>query len=363
MKVVFTGGGTGGHIFPAIAIAEGLKSVLPDVDILFIGAKGRIEEKIIPENNYKIETIKIYGLNKKQLLKTLILPFKFFIAVSDCKKILKNFKTDIVVGTGGFVSAPVYYSAVKLKIPILIQEGNAYPGKVTKFFSDKADKVIINFEETRNYLKRFDNILRIAHPVRMFKEELNLDNIYKSLKIRPELKTLFIFGGSQGSHSINNAVLKYLDELYNLNINIIWQTGKREYLPIIKSVVKYSDRIKVFDFINKINEIYSISDLVISRGGITSIMEISLFGKPSIIVPYPFATDNHQEKNARVLEKNNACIIIKDEELENEIFSKIKTLINDTNRLKQMSDNVRKLADAEASKKIALEILKIKKNE
>ncbi len=362
MRVVFTGGGTGGHIFPAIAIALGLKSINPEVDILFIGAKGKLEEKVVPNYNFQINTIKIYGFNKKQILKTLILPFVFFSAVFKCKNILKTFKADIVVGTGAFVSAPVFYSAAKLKIPFVIQEGNAYPGKVTKFFSDNANKVIINFEETKDFLKSKSNVLKIAHPIREYKYNINKDDIIKRLDINPKHKTLFIFGGSQGSVSINKAILKSIEDLYNLNINIIWQTGEKDFERVRKSIEIYADRIKIFKFIHAIDEIYSISDLVICRGGITSIMEISAFGKPAIIIPYPFAAENHQEKNARALEKEDACIVIKDEELENKLYPIVKELINDSERLNKMSVNVRKFADVDAAKKIASEIIKIVKN-
>jgi len=363
MNVIFTGGGTGGHIFPAIAIAESLRIIKPDVNILFIGAKGKIEEKIVPTYNFKLATIKIYGLNKKQIFKTFILPIVFFNAVSDCKKIFYDFSPDLVLGTGAFVSAPVFYTAIKMKVPFIIQEGNAYPGKVTKFFSPRANKVVINFEETKNYLKSSDNIIRIPHPIREYKERINRDNIIRNLGINPDLKTIFIFGGSQGSASINKAVLMSIEDLYNLNINIIWQTGKNEYVKIKELTNKFSDYVKVFDFIYNMDEVYSISDLVICRAGITSIMEISAYGKPSILIPFPFAARNHQEKNAQMLEKEDSCIILKDNELQEKLYKTVRNLIQDENKMKQMAKNVRKIADIDAAKKIALEIIKTLKNE
>lgn len=363
MKVVLTGGGTGGHIFPAIAIAEALKSINQAIDILFIGAKGKLEERVVPKYNYKLELIEIYGYNKRQLLKTLILPFKFFSAVSKCKKILSNFKPDVVVGTGGFVSAPVLYAANKMNIPFILQEGNSMPGKVTRYFSYKANEVILNFEDSKKYLKTTKNVIRIAHPIRDYSKNVDKNKIIEKLGINPKFKTLFVFGGSQGSISINNALLKIIDELYNININILWQTGKNDFQRVNAGTGKYRDRIKIFDFIDKINEMYIVSDLVLCRAGITSVMEVSLFGKPSILVPYPFATENHQEKNAEALEKENACIVLKDAELENKLFSTIKNLINDDKKLFEMSENAKKIADEEASKKIAFEIIKTIENE
>ncbi|MCX7833225.1 MAG: undecaprenyldiphospho-muramoylpentapeptide beta-N-acetylglucosaminyltransferase [Ignavibacteria bacterium] len=363
MKVIMAGGGTGGHIFPAIAIAGALRDINPNADILFIGAKGKLDEQVVPKYNYKLETIEIYGFNKREVLKTLILPFKFFSAVAKCKKIMRYFTPDIVVATGGFVSAPVIYSAIKLNTPFILQEGNAFPGKVTRYFSDKAKKVIINFEDTIRYLKANNNIIRIAHPVRNYNRRIDKIDIVKKIGINPDYKTLFIFGGSQGSRSINNAIIKNLDDLYNLRINIIWQTGKIDYENLKKVVQNYNDRIKIYDFIDNINEIYIVSDLVLCRAGITSVMELSLFGKPSILVPYPYAAENHQEKNAKVLERENACIVLKDEDLTNKLFSIIKNLIMDEKRLYDMSLNAKKIADEDAAKKIALEIIKSLKNE
>ena len=229
MKIILSGGGTGGHIFPAIAIADELKKMNNDTKILFIGAQGKIEEKIVPENNYELKTLPISGFNKKNIVSVLALPFKILKSLRLSKKILKEFLPDVVVGTGGFASAPVIYSAAKMNIPTLIQEGNSYPGKVTRFLSSRVNKVVVNFEETKNYLKRTDNVIKISHPVRLRLKHIDRTESIKFFNLNPDNKTLFVFGGSQGAKAINDCLINIHKKLSDKNINIIWQTGKNDF--------------------------------------------------------------------------------------------------------------------------------------
>lgn len=359
MKVVFTGGGTGGHIFPAIAIADRLKEKNKDVQMLFIGARGKMEERIVPANNYDIKSINISGLQRGKYHKWLLVPYKFVKSVNDCGNILKKFNPSAVVATGGFVSAPVIYAALRMKCKVVLQEGNAIPGKVTKYFSGKADKVIINFEETGQYLKRKDNVVKIAYPIRLIKSGMNKTEAGKFFGLENDKKTLFVFGGSQGSAAVNRVMLKNISRLANLGINIIWQTGKTDYEKIKNECAKLSESVKIFEFIDKMYDAYAASDLVICRAGISSIMEIAALKKPSVLIPYPFAAENHQEKNARALEKGNACIVLPESETEEKLFDTINGTIFNEETLKQMSDNVFRFSDSNSAEKISNEILKI----
>lgn len=359
MKVIFAGGGTGGHISPALALADRLKRHAVKPEILFIGSAGKLEEKLVPENGYQIQLIKISGFNRKNLVKNISLPFKIISSVNKCKSVLRKFNPDVVVGTGGYVSAPVVYAALKLKIPVLLQEGNSLPGIVTKMFCDKADKVIVNFEDTLNYLKRKDNVLVIRHPIRYISEKANKDDAIKYFELKPGKKTLFAFGGSQGSVSLNNEIKKILPRIYNLDINLIWQTGETKFEELRKIAEPFKEKVKVTPFIYKMDIAYSAADLVVCRAGISSIAELAVFKMPAILVPFPYATENHQEKNARSLEKTGAAIVITDKELSEKLFNTIEATIFDSEKLQTMSDKIAKYSDPESADKIAKEILKL----
>ena len=312
MKVILTGGGTGGHLFPAIAIADSIKKFNPDTKILFVGAEGKIEERLVPENNYEIKTVKIAGLNKKNILKNLLLPVKILSSLKKCKEILSEFKPDVAIGTGGFASAPLIYQCKKMKIPYFLQEGNAYPGKVTKMFSDAAVKVYINFEETAKWLKRKDNLEKMAHPIRSNDVNVEKQKAKEFFGINNVNKVLFVFGGSQGSVAINNALKKIVKKLLENKLNVLWQTGKKSYNEIKSYCEELGENIKVFEFIKEMNIAYYSTDLVVCRSGISSIMELAAHSVPAILVPFPYAAENHQEKNARALESMNACKVLTD---------------------------------------------------
>ncbi|MEZ4689891.1 MAG: UDP-N-acetylglucosamine--N-acetylmuramyl-(pentapeptide) pyrophosphoryl-undecaprenol N-acetylglucosamine transferase [Ignavibacteria bacterium] len=227
MRYLFSGGGSGGHIFPAIAIAEEIRKIDKEAEFLFIGAKGRIEEKIVPSNNFRLETIDISGIDRSKILNNTMLPVKFLKALMRCRKLIRNFAPDVAVGTGGFVCGPVIYTANLLGIPTLIQEGNSFAGKTIKFLSRKANKVVINFEETKKYLKRKDNIVIISHPIRSSLTRTDKKESTEFFGLDGKNKTIFIFGGSQGARGINENIDRILEELYRINVNVIWQTGKQ----------------------------------------------------------------------------------------------------------------------------------------
>ncbi len=358
MKFVMTGGGTGGHIFPAIAIADELKRKFEDAEILFIGAKGKMEEKVVPENNYEIRLIEVTGFSRKNVLKNFKFVKNFFTSMKECRKILTEFRPDAVIGTGGYVSGPVVYSAVKMRIPAIIQEGNSYPGKVTKTMSGKASKVIINFEETLKFLKRKDNVVRISYPVRSRLKPVDKNTAKRFFGFENDNKTLFVFGGSQGAEGINNAVLKILGILRDKNINLIWQAGKNNFERINNEIKEKHANVRLFDFISEMDMAYSAADLVVCRAGISSIMEISLLGKASVLIPYPYAAENHQEKNAVSLVNMNAAVMIKESEQEEKLSGTIIGLISDGSKLAELGGNASRLYDRDAPEKIVTEIIK-----
>lgn len=356
MRIIMTGGGTGGHIFPALAIADEIRKNEPDAKIKFIGAKGRIEETLVPENNYDIDLIEVIGLNRKNMFKNVSFILKYFKSLNRCKVILKEFKPDVVFGTGGFVTGPVVSTAIKLGIPSLIQEGNSYPGKVIKYLSAKANKVIVNFEETKGYLKRKDNVVKISYPVRSKINSVDKESAKKFFGFKNDNKILLIFGGSQGSKSINDVIERNIFDISESNINIIWQTGKLNYETLSSKYSGAYDNIKLFGFINEMDKAYASADLVVCRAGISSIMELSFTSKPAVLIPYPFAAENHQEKNAQVLVERKSGIMVKEKDINNLLIQEIKRVIYDEELLKILSANIAKIYDKDAPQKIYKEI-------
>lgn len=359
MKYLFAGGGTGGHIFPAIAIAEEIRKIDKNAEILFVGAKGRLEEKIVPLNNYKLETIDLTGFDRSVFKKNYKLPYKFVLALRKCRMILKKFKPDVAIGTGGFVSGPVIFMAHRLKVPTLIQEGNSLAGRTIKFLSARSNKVVINFEETRNYLKRKDNIVRIQHPIRSSLKKIDKLKALEYFKLPSDKKVIFIFGGSQGARGINHGIEKIIKRLYENNLSVIWQTGENDFERISIEFGYLNDRVKILEFIEKMDYAYSASDLVICRAGITSITEIAYLEMASILIPLPGSAENHQEMNARSLEEKEAAIVILQNDMDKKLFNSISDLIHDESRLEKMRHNVNMFSDPNAAFKIAQEVHKL----
>ena len=353
------GGGSGGHIFPAIAIAEEIKKLDSNAEVLFVGAKGRIEEKIVPSNNFKLVTIDISGFDRSDIKKNIGLPLKFILALRKCRQIIRDFEPDVAIGTGGFVCGPVIYAANRAEIPTLIQEGNSYAGQTIKFLSKRSGKVVINFEETRNYLKRKDNIIRIPHPVRSSLRMTEREKALEYFGLPADRKTVFIFGGSQGAKGINTGIEKILKELNESKLNIIWQTGKSDFERLYEKFKGLSNSVRILEFIDKIDLAYSAADIVICRAGITSIMEIAYLKMASILIPLPSSAENHQELNALSMEKRKAAIVVLQRDLENRLSNEIISLIKDEKKLRELRNNVNEFSDPNAARKIAGEAIKL----
>ncbi len=358
VRVMISGGGTGGHIFPAIAIADSIKKIEPDAKILFVGTKGKIEERVVPKAGYKFASIWISGFVRSFDVKNLIFPFKVIVSLIQSFLLVKKFKPDVVVGTGGYVSGPVVFVASLLGIPTLIQEQNSYPGVTTRLLAPLVDEVHISFEVTKKYLKRKDNVFLSGNPVRSNLKIYPKDEALKFFGFETGKKTLFVFGGSAGARSINTAMLEIIDEIIDRGIQVIWQTGALDF-DRVKEKCEGKNLVKVFKFIDEIDYAYSACDLVVCRAGATTIAEIAYFGLPAIFVPYPFATANHQYENARVLFETGASELIPDDRLKTELKGKILKLIEDEQRLNEMREKVKAFSNPNAGDVIAKAILKL----
>jgi UDP-N-acetylglucosamine--N-acetylmuramyl-(pentapeptide) pyrophosphoryl-undecaprenol N-acetylglucosamine transferase len=352
VRAVFAAGGTGGHIFPAIAVADELKKLNDRVEIFFIGAQGRMEENIVPKSGYQLLTLDIRGFYRSLSPKNINVIFKLIASTKKAKNFLAEFKPQIVFGTGGYVSGPVLRAAYKLGIPSVLYEGNYYPGLTVKALTSKADKVILNFEGSKKYLKNQNNLEVMPYPVRGSLKRYPREEAIKFFGLKNERKTLFVFGGSQGAASINRVLLDCSDEFLKHNIQMIWQTGKRDYSTISEKTKQLTE-IKLFEFIDSMDYAYSASDLVVCRSGISTMMEAAYFGSAVVFVPYAFSTDNHQEKNARAMVDANAAEMILDSELEFKFESEILELLNDDGKLSTMRKNIAKFSDKDAALKIA----------
>ena len=360
-KAVFAAGGTGGHIFPAIAVADELKKLNKDVKIVFIGAKGRIEEKIVPKNGYELKTLDVRGFYRSVSPKNFVVFSKFLKALRESKKYLMDFNPEIVYGTGGFVSGPVLMASSRLGIHSVIQEGNYYPGITVKWLSGKVNKVLLNFEGSKEFFRKKDNLEVMPYPVRENLKRYSKKEACSFFGLDENKKTLFAFGGSQGASTINRVLLNNIEKLKNNDIQLIWQTGVNEFDSISEKVKGY-ENIKLFRFIDNIDYAYSASDLIVCRAGVSTVMELASFGAAVLFVPFPFASENHQEKNARALADKEAAEIILDKNADAELFDKAFGLLSDENKLEVMRNNIKKFADKNAASKIAKMLLKMAEN-
>ena len=361
LKVIISGGGTGGHIFPAIAIANALKKKVADIDILFVGAIGKMEMEKVPAAGYPIEGLWISGFKRSLSLSNLMFPFKLISSLNKAKKIINRVKPDVVIGVGGFASGPLLKIATRKKIPSLIQEQNSFPGVTNKLLANHVNTICVAYDGMEKFFPK-EKIIITGNPVRQDVVELSgkAEEAYKFFGINPELKTVFVVGGSLGAFSINESIKNSLHLFKENNVQLVWQTGK-PYIETAKEAVKEfeSAGIKAFDFINRMDYAYSIADLVVSRAGAIAVSELCLVKKPCILVPFPFAAEDHQTKNAMALVNKNASILIKDSDVREKLSEIVFPLLNDTNKLKELSENISSLAMKNSADLIADEVLKI----
>ncbi|MDD5571599.1 MAG: undecaprenyldiphospho-muramoylpentapeptide beta-N-acetylglucosaminyltransferase [Bacteroidales bacterium] len=359
-KIIISGGGTGGHVFPAIAIANEIKAKCADAEILFVGAEGRIEMEKVPAAGYKIEGLWISGLQRKMIFKNLLLPIKLISSLIKVNKILNNFKPDVVVGVGGYASGPLLRVAAMKNIPSLIQEQNSYPGITNKILAKKVDKICVAYNDMEKFFPQ-EKIVITGNPVRkdILDTETKRSEAIKHFELENK-NTLLVIGGSLGARTINESINKNLELLSKNNIQVIWQTGKYYFEEAKKSVSALNlKNIKVFDFINKMDMAYAAADVVVSRAGAIAISELCIVGKPAILIPSPNVAEDHQTKNAMALVNENAAILIKDSEAIEKSGEEIIALFNNAEKQKQLSGNIKRLAKRNATELIVNEILNL----
>ncbi|MBE9491972.1 MAG: undecaprenyldiphospho-muramoylpentapeptide beta-N-acetylglucosaminyltransferase [Bacteroidetes bacterium] len=368
-RILISGGGTGGHIFPAIAIANALKARLDNPDILFVGARGKMEMEKVPKAGYPIEGLWISGLQRNLTLKNMLFPLKLICSLTKANHIVNKFKPDIAIGVGGYASGPTIKVAARKGIPTIIQEQNSYPGITNRLLSKHVNKICVAYDGMDRFFPG-SKIVITGNPVRQ--DILNLNDkksgAYDFFKLQKTKKTLIIIGGSQGAMSINKNIQACLESLIENNIQIIWQTGKLCYEAACEAANQLKQKItpdevdnnvKIHDFISRMDYAYAIADLVVSRAGAIAISELCVAGKPVILIPLPSAAEDHQTKNAMSLVKKEAARMIKDSEQNEKLHASIISLINENNELKKLENNISKLGIRDAAIKITDEIISL----
>lgn len=361
LRIIISGGGTGGHIFPAISIANAIKAKRPDAEILFVGAQGRMEMQRVPAAGYEIEGLPIAGFDRKNLLKNFAVLYKIWNSQRKAKKIIRRFRPMAAVGVGGYASGPTLNKCAALGIPCLIQEQNSYAGVTNKLLAKKAKKICVAYEGMERFFPA-EKIILTGNPVRqaLLDTTISREDAIKSFGLDPAKKTILLVGGSLGARTINESVLQHLDIVKSSDVQFIWQTGKY-YSAAIAEQLKGQDipNLKVTDFISDMGAAYKAADLVISRAGASSISEFCLIGKPVILVPSPNVAEDHQTKNALALSTRDAAIYVKDAEAPAMLLELAVKTVNDEAKLKSLSENVLKLALPDSADIIAKEVIKL----
>ncbi len=349
-KILIAAGGTGGHLFPAIAIAEELKSMISNVDIMFIGTKNRMEAEILPKSGYNFRGTSIKGLPRKIGLKTISFLFSFLIAFFQALKEVLKFKPNIAIGTGSYISVPPLIASKITGAKVFLSESNSLPGIATKFLSPIADEIYLSFEQSKKYFKDKSKLFVTGTPVRRTLFESNRDDAIKYFNLSKELKTILVIGGSLGAKSINEKLKKIYQKLSE-NYQIIWQTGKQDFEQY--KTLERNEHVIILPFIEKMDYAYSVCDLLISRSGASTVSEIVAQGIPSILIPSPNVTENHQYYNAMELVEKGAAEIHLDNQSSEELYNQIVRLISDEKKLRELSENAKSLFKSDAAKVIA----------
>lgn len=367
LKIIVSGGGTGGHIFPAISIANAIRELRPNAEILFVGAEGRMEMKRVPAAGYKIVGLPVQGFDRKNPFKNISVLWKLMKSRRMAKRIIKDFKPNVVVGVGGYASGPTLNMAAKAGIPTLIQEQNSYAGVTNKLLARGAKKICVAYEDMERFFPK-ENIVFTGNPVRQNLKDATI--VYKDaieqFGLDEKKRTVLIVGGSLGARTINESVLSCLELIRQQDeVQFIWQTGGYYHAEITETLRRAGcpENLVVTDFISDMASAYAVSDLVISRAGAGSISEFCLLGKPVILVPSPNVAEDHQTKNALALVKKNAAIYIKDDEARQSLLPRAIALVQEPLQLKELSDNILTLAKPNAAMDIAHEVLALAEGE
>lgn len=349
-RFLFAGGGTGGHLYPAIAVADEIRRLKPESEIIFVGTKSKIEGKVIPKLGYGFKSIWIKGFARKFNLENILFPVKLFVSLVQSLFISFRFKPRVAIGSGGYVSGPAIWGASVLGAKIILMESNSYPGVTTRLLERYADEVHITFNDSKKYLRKPYKIKLTGNPVRSELGSLTKEVSKKSFGLDENKFTVLVLGGSLGAASINSSIAECVGELEKKSLQIIWQTGKN-YYHSYKSI--NLDSVKILDFIEDMNKAYSACDLLVARAGATTIAELTVLGIPSILIPSPHVAENHQYYNAKSLADNNAAVLIKDSDVKSTLKDKILEVVSDKNLLASLSENAKRISKPEAANVIA----------
>jgi UDP-N-acetylglucosamine--N-acetylmuramyl-(pentapeptide) pyrophosphoryl-undecaprenol N-acetylglucosamine transferase len=364
-KILISGGGTGGHIFPAIAIANGLKDRLKDVEILFVGAKGKMEMEKVPQAGYPIEGLNISGIQRRLTLKNLLFPFKLLGSLRKARRIVKTFRPDVVVGTGGYASGPLLKMAAANDFPTLILEQNSYPGITNRWLGKTVDRICVAYEGMEKYFPA-EKMVITGSPIRKSIREMNIaaGEARKFFGLEADRDTLLIIGGSQGALRINQAVAEHIERLLATGMQILWQTGKLSLEMAERSLLnaKFRNRVVVKAFINEMEKAYAAADVVVSRAGAIAIAEIVAVKKPAVLIPLPSAAEDHQTRNARALVEKNAALLLEEKRAKEEFFTVVNGLMKDKEKQESLKNNLRLFEHGDATQRIVDEVLKLMKN-
>jgi len=353
IKIIISGGGTGGHVFPAIAIANSLSQKLSNLDILFVGAIGKMEMEKVPAAGYKIIGLNVSGFQRKFTLKNFVVLYKLFRSLLKARKIINAFKPDMVIGVGGYASGPILRIATKKKIPTLIQEQNSFPGITNRILANKVDKICVAYQNMDRFFPK-SKIYLTGNPVRQNVVDIDgkTDKANSFFNLNPDLNTLLVIGGSLGAGSINDSIIKHLDFFKQNNIQVIWQTGKAYYKKVSHYTFTYHN-IRIFEFVTEMDLAYAAADIIVSRAGAIAVSEICAIKKPAILIPSPNVAEDHQTKNAQALSNYKAAILLKDTEAYEKLGITILELINDDALQNSLIKNIAQLEFKNAADTIA----------
>ena len=366
MRAIIAAAGTGGHINPGIAIANKIKEKEPNSEIIFVGNGRGLEKDLVPRAEYELKTIDAYGIERKITVQNLKNLYATYKSIGSAQKIIQSFKPDVLIGTGGYICVPTVIAAKKMEIPVVLHESNAFPGVAVKLFKKKADKILVGFEDAKKRLDNRENVVVTGNPIKLKKIDFSIsekNKIIKETGLKSDKPIVLVFGGSQGAQSINQSLLEIIVNKKNKDYQIMWAAGPEQYKEIKKKLeevninIENIDKVKIVPYIYNMEEIMNIADLVVCRSGAMTITEISVVGKPAIFIPFPYATENHQEYNAKVLENVGAARIILNKDLNSEILGNtINEIVNNKILMQEMSKNANKVAMKNVEDKIYNEI-------
>lgn len=355
-NILFACGGTGGHLFPALAIADEIKKKNPNANVLFVGTRDKIEARVVPQRGYAFTTIWISGFHRSLRLQNLLFPVKIAVSLLQSFFLIIRFRPDVVVGTGGYVCGPVLLVASLLRIPTIVHESNSHPGITTRMLSGRATKVFTAFADTNRWLKRTDNVELVGTPTRDSLGDVSKESGLRFFGLDEQKQTVLVFGGSLGASSINRAIAQSVDDFLGQGVQLIWQTGEADFLEF-KELNERKHIGWVGAFIDRMDCAYAAADIVVSRSGATTIAELTRLGKPAVLVPYPFAAADHQTLNATSIAESGAAEVVADNDVSTDLGNRILALLKDRTRMETMSRASKTLGKVDAGKVIAEHIL------